>query len=142
MSYEEAQSKTKGDGDGSNNGNDDGADDSWEKIEKEEAESSLKRKALDRNDTSFTVVEKDVAAKRQKDTPSVSLKIKNPLAPSRCSHEYPAFPAGWRRTTRPASQKASNQLFRIRILRLSLRLPQNRLPCSCLARRRPSPGSR
>lgn len=70
MSYEEAQSKTKGDGDGSNNGNDDGADDSWEKIEKEEAESSLKRKALDRNDTSFTVVEKDVAAKRQKDTPS------------------------------------------------------------------------
>lgn len=53
MSYEEAQSKTKGDGDGSNN--DDGADDSWEKIEKEEAEGTLKRKALDRNDTSFTL---------------------------------------------------------------------------------------
>lgn len=73
MSYEEAQSKTN------DNNNDNAADESWEKIEKEEMESTkgdgLKRKALDRNDTSFTTVEEDVAAaKRQKDTPSVSLK--------------------------------------------------------------------
>lgn len=75
MSYEEAQSKTND----NNNDNDNAADESWEKIEKEEMENTkgdgLKRKALDRNDTSFTTVEEDVAAaKRQKDTPSVSLK--------------------------------------------------------------------
>lgn len=77
MSYEEAQSKTNDNN--NNNNNDNAADESWEKIEKEEMENTkgdgLKRKALDRNDTSFTTVEEDVAAaKRQKDTPSVSLK--------------------------------------------------------------------
>lgn len=77
MSYEEAQSKTNDNN--NNNDNDNAADESWEKIEKEEMENTkgdgLKRKALDRNDTSFTAVEEDVAAaKRQKDTPSVSLK--------------------------------------------------------------------
>ncbi|OXH25489.1 ran-binding protein 3 [Cryptococcus neoformans] len=71
MSYEEAQSKTND----NNNDDDNAADESWEKIEKEEMENTkgdgLKRKALDRNDTSFTTVEEDVAAaKRQKDTPS------------------------------------------------------------------------
>ncbi|OXM76835.1 ran-binding protein 3 [Cryptococcus neoformans Bt63] len=75
MSYEEAQSKTNDNNNNNNNDNDNAADESWEKIEKEEMESSkgdgLKRKALDRNDTSFTTVEEDVAAaKRQKDTPS------------------------------------------------------------------------
>lgn len=69
MSYEEAQSKTND----NNNDDDNAADESWEKIEKEEMENTkgdgLKRKALDRNDTSFTTVEEDVAAaKRQKDT--------------------------------------------------------------------------
>ncbi|OXG75136.1 ran-binding protein 3 [Cryptococcus neoformans Gb118] len=73
MSYEEAQSKTNDNN--NNNDNDNAADESWEKIEKEEMENTkgdgLKRKALDRNDTSFTTVEEDVAAaKRQKDTPS------------------------------------------------------------------------
>ncbi|ADV24452.1 conserved hypothetical protein [Cryptococcus gattii WM276] len=72
MSYEEGQSKSQGDN--NNDNNSDKGDDSWEKIEKEEAESvkgdGLKRKALDRNDTSFNTVEQDVATKRQKDTPS------------------------------------------------------------------------
>lgn len=86
MSYEEAQSKTNDNN--NNNDNDNAADESWEKIEKEEMESTkgdgLKRKALDRNDTSFTTVEEDVAAaKRQKDTPSVSFKNYSPL-----SHSY------------------------------------------------------
>ncbi|KIR41106.1 ran-binding protein 3 [Cryptococcus deuterogattii 99/473] len=76
MSYEEGQSKSEGDinNDNNNNNNSDKGDESWEKIEKEEAESvkgdGLKRKALDRNDTSFNTVEQDVATKRQKDTPS------------------------------------------------------------------------
>ncbi|KAE8540486.1 hypothetical protein D1P53_003432 [Cryptococcus gattii VGV] len=72
MSYEEGQSKSQGDN--NNDNNSDKGDDSWEKIEKEEAESAkgdgLKRKALDRNDPSFNTVEQDVATKRQKDTPS------------------------------------------------------------------------
>lgn len=144
MSYEEAQSKTNDNN--NNNDNDNAADESWEKIEKEEMESTkgdgLKRKALDRNDTSFTTVEEDVAAaKRQKDTPSVSFKNHSPL-----SHSYllltniPPPPANRRRTS-PASQKASSQLFRIRILRLPIRFPQNRLPFSCPARCRPCPSS-
>ncbi|KIR26314.1 ran-binding protein 3 [Cryptococcus deuterogattii LA55] len=75
MSYEEGQSKSEGDiNNDNNNNNSDKGDESWEKIEKEEAESvkgdGLKRKALDRNDTSFNTVEQDVATKRQKDTPS------------------------------------------------------------------------
>lgn len=58
MSYEEAQSKTNDNNNNNNNDNDNAADESWEKIEKEEMENTkgdgLKRKALDRNDTSFT----------------------------------------------------------------------------------------
>lgn len=77
MSYEEGQSKSQGDK--NNDNNSDKGDESWEKIEKEEAEGvkgdGLKRKALDRNDTSFNTVEQDVATKRQKDTPSVSRKV-------------------------------------------------------------------
>ncbi|KIR60503.1 ran-binding protein 3, partial [Cryptococcus bacillisporus CA1873] len=72
MSYEEGQSKSQGDK--NNDNNSDKGDESWEKIEKEETEGvkgdGLKRKALDRNDTSFNTVEQDVATKRQKDTPS------------------------------------------------------------------------
>lgn len=77
MSYEEGQSKSQGDK--NNDTNSDKGDESWEKIEKEEAEGvkgdGLKRKALDRNDTSFNTVEQDVATKRQKDTPSVSHQV-------------------------------------------------------------------
>lgn len=146
MSYEEGQSKSEGDinNDNNNNNNSDKGDESWEKIEKEEAESAkgdgLKRKALDRNDTSFNTVEQDVATKRQKDTPSVSHKSHFLGSRLKLTHRFTAY---WRRTctTGTTAQKTPSQLFRIRILCLSVRFPQNRLPCSSLARCRSCPGS-
>ncbi|WVQ79819.1 hypothetical protein IAT38_001919 [Cryptococcus sp. DSM 104549] len=63
-------------------------DESWEKIEKDEVEGSkggdgLKRKVLDRSETSFTQESSDVASKRQKDTPSPVLPEDKPAPPAK-----------------------------------------------------------
>ncbi|WWD21719.1 hypothetical protein CI109_106206 [Kwoniella shandongensis] len=59
-------------------------DESWEKIEKEEVESTsgegLKRKALQRSESSSVQLDEDSSVKRQKDTPSPTPADEKPVA--------------------------------------------------------------
>ena len=64
-------------------GGDNGKEEGWEKIDKDEADQEgidsktepdgLKRKAMDRSQSSFVNIEEEAQVKRQKDTPEVGV---------------------------------------------------------------------